>query len=369
MLGHWASPPGRDAVVGLWRPIPPRSARPAAEALRPKFAAIVSGAPEPVRVAAVEAAAGLSLKEVGAELAGLVADGNQADRTRAAALKALDDLNDPRRADAAHRAGSMPGTRSRAEALRILGDVDPAAATPLVQERIERGSLADRQGAIAVLGALRGEPARRAVLRLLDQLIAGKLAPEIQLDLVEAAGRRTEPEVRDKLRAYQDAKPKGDPLAPYREALAGGNARRGRAVFTDKAETECLRCHKARAFNGEIPGGEVGPDLTGVAARHDRAYILESIVEPNKQIAQGFESIVLATSDGQVITGVFRGEDARAVHLMTAEGKPVDVPKDAIEERKRGPSAMPADLVQKLSKPELRDLVEFLSTLRTPRKP
>jgi quinoprotein glucose dehydrogenase len=263
----------------------------------------------------------------------------------------------------------MSGTRSRAEALRILGDVDPAAATPLVQERIERGSLADRQGAIAVLGALRGEPARRAVLRLLDQLIAGKLAPEIQLDLVEAAGRRTEPEVRDKLRAYQDAKPKGDPLAPYREALAGGNARRGRAVFTDKAETECLRCHKARAFNGEIPGGEVGPDLTGVAARHDRAYILESIVEPNKQIAQGFESIVLATSDGQVITGVFRGEDARAVHLMTAEGKPVDVPKDAIEERKRGPSAMPADLVQKLSKPELRDLVEFLSTLRTPRKP
>jgi hypothetical protein len=31
---------------------------------------------------------------------------------------------------------------------------------------------------------------------------------------------------------------------------------------------------------------------------------------------------------------------------------------------------MPADLVQKLSKPELRDLVEFLASLRTqPRKP
>ncbi len=229
--------------------------------------------------------------------------------------------------------------------------------------------MADRQGAIAALGGLRGDAARGAILGLLDRLIAGKLAPEIQLDLIEAAGRRQEPDVRDKLRAYQDAKPKGDPLAAYREALAGGNARRGRAVFTDKAEIECLRCHKARAWNGEIPGGEVGPDLTGVAARHDRAYILESIVEPNKQIAEGFESIVLATSDGQVITGVFRGEDAKAVHLMTAEGKPVDVPKDAIEERKRGPSAMPADLVQKLSRPELRDLVEFLSTLKTPRKP
>src|SRR5262249_2399183 len=154
-----------------------------------------------------------------------------------------------------------------------------------------------------------------------------------------------------------------------RELLAGGNARRGRAVFTDKAETECLRCHKARAWNGEIPGGEVGPDLTGLGARHDKAYILESVVDPNKQIAEGSESVVLATSDGQVITGVFRGEDARAVHLMTAEGKPVDVAKDTIEERKRGPSAMPADLAPKLSKSELRDLVEFLSTLRTPRKP
>src|SRR5262249_33279970 len=156
--------------------------------------------------------------------------------------------------------------------------------------------------------------------------------------------------------------------AAYREALAGGNARRGRAVFTDKAETECLRCHKARARGGEIPGGEVGPDLSGVGGQHDRAYILESIVDPTKQIAQAFESVVLATSDGQVITGVFRGEDDKAVHLMTAEGKPVDVPKDSIEERKRGPSAMPADLAPKLSKSELRDLVEFLSTLKTPRK-
>ena len=79
---------------------------------------------------------------------------------------------------------------------------------------------------------------------------------------------------------------------------------------------------------------------------------------------------MLATSDGKVITGVFRGEDDKEVRLMTAEGKPVTVPKDAIEERKRGPSAMPADLAPKLTKAELRDLVEFLASLKTqPRKP
>ena len=208
---------------------------------------------------------------------------------------------------------------------------------------------------------VRGDQVRR-----LDQLVAGKVPPEIQLDLIEAAAARPEPEIRKKLQQYESSKPKGDPLAPYREVLSGGNALRGRSIFTDKTATECLRCHKARTWNGEIPGGEVGPELSGIGARQNRTYLLESIVDPNKQIAQGFESVVLATSDGKVITGVLRGEDDKEVRLITAEGQPVTVAKGSIEERKRGPSAMPADLVQKLSKTELRDLVEFLASLRTP---
>ncbi len=217
---------------------------------------------------------------------------------------------------------------------------------------------------------MQGPAAGEALLRRVERLIAGKVPAELQLDLIAAAASRTEPAFRRKLEQYEASKPKGDPLAAYREVLAGGNAQRGRSIFTDKAATECLRCHKARTWNGEIPGGEVGPELSGIGALKDRNYILESIVDPNKQIAQGFESVVLATSDGKVITGVFRGEDDKEVRLMTAEGKPVTVPKDAIEERKRGPSAMPADLAPKLTKAELRDLVEFLASLKTqPRKP
>ena len=75
---------------------------------------------------------------------------------------------------------------------------------------------------------------------------------------------------------------------------------------------------------------------------------------------------MLATSDGKVHTGVLRGEDDKEVRLITAEGKPLAVLKDSIEDRKRGPSAMPADLVGKMSRPELRDLIEFLATLKAP---
>ena len=65
-----------------------------------------------------------------------------------------------------------------------------------------------------------------------------------------------------------------------------------------------------------------------------------------------------------MVTGVLRGEDDKEVRLMTAEGQPLTVSKQDIEDRKRGPSAMPADIITKLSKTELRDLVEFLATLK-----
>ncbi len=200
-------------------------------------------------------------------------------------------------------------------------------------------------------------------------MIAGQVPPELQLDLIEAvAAKRNAPELGNKLQQYEKSKPKGDPLAPYREVLAGGDAQRGMSIFTSKAAVECLRCHKVKGPTGEVTGGEVGPELSGIGVRQNRTYLLESILDPNKQIAQGFESVVLATSDGKIVTGVFRGEDDKNVRLITAEGKPLVVPKDSIDERKRGVSAMPADLAPKLSKTELRDLIEFLASLKTPPK-
>jgi quinoprotein glucose dehydrogenase len=366
LLGQWARPSGRDPVLGLWRPIPARSAEPAVAALRPRLTGLLSASSEAVRSAAALAAAALGIQEAAAPLAGMATDRDQTDRTRAAALKALDQLGDPRRVDAARRAAALPGSRTRIQAIQVLAKADPDAAIPIAQDRLERGSTAERQATIAVLAGMRSDPARRALLHWLDRLIAGTVPPEIQLDLVEAAAAHTEPELRRKLQQYEASKPKDDPLATYREVLAGGNAQRGRSLFTDKTEIACLRCHKARTRMGEIPGGEVGPELSGIGARQNRTYLLESIVSPDKQIAQGFESVVLATSDGKVVTGVLRGEDDKEVRLVTAEGHPLSVPKDTIEDRKRGPSAMPADLVQKLSRTELRDLIEFLASLRTP---
>ena len=288
------------------------------------------------QTAAIRAAANLQIKEAGGPLAALAVDANRPDSMRALALEALDQLNDHRLASAASRALILPGSRSRTEALRLLAKIDPAAAVAPLKDRLQNGSTLERQGAIAILATLPGEAPRRLLSDWLDRLIAGKAAPEIQLDLLEAAAKRSEPEFRDMIKKYESTKPRDDPLSAYREVLAGGARDRGRTIFTSRSDVECVRCHKVRGPGGDSTGGEVGPELSGVGARLSRADLLESILSPNKKIAQGFESVVLATSDGKVHTGILRGEDAKEVRLMTAEGKSVTVPKDSIEERKRG---------------------------------
>ena len=121
----------------------------------------------------------------------------------------------------------------------------------------------------------------------------------------------------------------------------------------------CLRCHKV----GD-EGGEVGPNLTHVGKEKPREYLLESIVEPNKQIAKGFETVIAHLTSGKTVAGVLKAEDAATLTLVTPEAQTVVLKKADVEERQRGPSSMPADVMQHLSKAELRDLVEYLAGLK-----
>jgi quinoprotein glucose dehydrogenase len=184
----------------------------------------------------------------------------------------------------------------------------------------------------------------------------------LALDILEAAATSKSDAVKKKLAAYESGRSKDD-LGKFREALAGGDAENGRAIVYTKAAAECQRCHK---LDGQ--GGEVGPPLNGVG-KQTREYLLESIVLPSKTIAKGYESVLITTVDGKTVSGVLKSEDANEVHLMTAEGKPVTVKKADIDDRRATKSAMPDDFPSKLTKREIRDLVEFLRTLNEePRK-
>ena len=142
--------------------------------------------------------------------------------------------------------------------------------------------------------------------------------------------------------------------------MFGGDAASGRDIFLNNATLSCLRCHKA---GGE--GGEVGPNLAGIGAEKPREYLLESIVLPNKQIAKGFESIVVVKLSGETITGVVKSREKGVITLMNAEAKTITVREDEIDEQRPGRTGMPEDLHTKMTRQQMRDLIEFLSSLKT----
>ncbi|MFO0890385.1 MAG: PVC-type heme-binding CxxCH protein [Isosphaeraceae bacterium] len=362
MLAEWPRPSGRDKVVGLWRPLPARPDGPAADALRPGLDALLMAGTDAVRRKAIQAAAALAIKDAAPRLVALAADARLSDASRTEALRALEAFGDPGLAALARQLVRTAGPRARIAAVRILVRDDPCAARTAIDEILRSGTSEERQGIFAILAASPDPAADKVLADWLDRLLAGAVPDDVRLDLLEAAERKGTEPLRARLERYQASKPKDDPLAPYRETLTGGNADRGREIFLTKSEVSCLRCHKIADREGDAMGGEVGPELIGVGGRQPRDYLLESIVAPDRKIAEGFESVVVATADGKVLTGVLKGEDREQLRLVTAEGHPVTIAKSEIEERRRGPSAMPADLVTKLSRSEIRDLVEFLAT-------
>ena len=259
MLGEWASPSGRDKVMGLWRPIAPGPLSPRPKRCSPSSRRCLrtnrgrSARPLFARPARLE------MKEAGPQLIAIVVDQNTFDGTRAEALKGLGRIRAPERLELARKALESDGSRSHVEALRILVEADAVAAREAVDKLLEKGTPFERQGTFSILADSSDSSADQALLPWLDRLIAGQVPPEIQLDLIEAAGRRPSHEVRAKLAKYEATKPKNDPLSAYRETLVGGNAGRGRQVFLTKAEVSCLRCHKYTMFGGPPRAARLAP--------------------------------------------------------------------------------------------------------------
>ena len=70
---------------------------------------------------------------------------------------------------------------------------------------------------------------------------------------------------------------------------------RGRSLFH---ATACASCHRLGGF-----GGNIGPDLSSVSNRFNRAGILEEIIHPSRSISDQYSSYMVTTIDGESHTG------------------------------------------------------------------
>jgi quinoprotein glucose dehydrogenase len=362
MLSHWEKPSSRDRVLGMWRPIPIRSGEPAAQALAAELPRILASGDESLIEQLLRSVASLRIRAAAGAVREVFDDTTAADSTRALALQALVELGmanlDSLLAQAV--ADAEPAVRIAARRAWVRRDPIPAAAS--LEAALTSNDQAERQAAFGLLSELPSTIAAPLALREMDRLLAGGVPEDSRLELVSAARGLAgdNPELADRLAEY-DAEVEENGARAFRECLAGGDAGRGRTIFFERVQVSCLRCHKI----GD-QGGAVGPDLTAIGAAKDRRYLLEAIVDPNRAIAEKFETVVILDDRGKTISGIVQAENDDFLRVMTAEGNLVTVAKDRIDERRRGKSAMPEDVAQHLSPSDVRDLVEFLARQAPP---
>ncbi|MEZ6140047.1 MAG: HEAT repeat domain-containing protein [Zavarzinella sp.] len=361
LLANWAKPPRRDFVDGSTQALPSRPADSAVNAIKSQLGKLF-GANEEIRKQAATTASKLGIKEVVPFLTAIALDKKAPDVERSEALNALSSLKDPQLAVTLDQTLKADQPLVRATSRTIIADLDQKRTKSMIEDGFHSNSVVEKQAALKTLTKWNRPEADAAKTALMKLLLDNQQPAELHLDILEAASSSKSNEVKQLLAQYEKKRNPNDHLSAWRETLAGGDAERGKALFINNSAVQCQRCH----IVGGI-GGEVGPVLDGIAVEKNAEYLLEAIAVPNKQIAKGYDSVLITTLDGKSVSGILRpSQKSGEINLITPEGKMIVIDKENVESSRPTKSAMPEDIIQKLTKRELRDLVAYLQTLKTP---
>lgn len=139
-----------------------------------------------------------------------------------------------------------------------------------------------------------------------------------------------------------------------------GNADAGWRVFFRSNGAACSRCH---TLGGR--GTAIGPDLTGIGRRMDRARLLESILKPSAEVAPQYVPWSLVTTDGRVLVGLpieVRDAPEGTEHFVGNDGKRFAIRSEEVAERRASEvSLMPDGLEKLMTAQEIRDLLAALA--------
>lgn len=359
VIGGWAKPSVTDRVDGRYRGEITRDPAIAQSKTESLLAGLKQDPSPAVRIALVEAAARLKLNTAIPVIKELF-ENDRNTEVRIASLNSLFALGYEELDNMVQLA-----LQARDQNLRMAGldltpqlSVDDAAKAKLLSLVMGNSSVGEQQSALGALGKLPGDVTEGIFSDLLDDLSSGKIIPEIKLELKEAIQAGGTETMQKRLEEWQESQKARGVLAEYADALYGGNARRGQRVIYGDEASQCTRCHP---FTPGKTG--VGPNLHDVATRLGREKLLESVVDPSAEIAPGFGAVSLKMKDGSTRSGIIMEENNTSLLLKTGATEPERIARSDIETRTNAPSSMPP-IGSILSHREIRDLVEYLTTLK-----
>ncbi len=249
----------------------------------------------------------------------------------------------------------------RRQAIAALAGIDPKTAAEKAVSDLAKAEPSEETVAIFSAFTNRKGAGRDLALALRDRKLPADVA-KIGVRVAKAAGQPDS--------VLIDALTKSGGLGEGRKMPAGkdleaflvdvaklGDPARGERIYR-RTDAACQKCH---AIAGA--GGLVGPDFTSIGASAQVDYLIESLLAPNAKIKEGYNSLVVNTIDGKVVTGIKLRETKTELVLRDAEDKEIVVPVADIDSRKDGRTLMPDGTTDPLTRQELVDLVRFLSEL------
>lgn len=126
----------------------------------------------------------------------------------------------------------------------------------------------------------------------------------------------------------------------------------------------CNRCHMAA-----VEGQELGPTLDQIAKKYPREKLLQHMIDPSAEINEKFQTHTFLLFDGRSMTGIVVSESDEKIELMTDLLKPDQLETilidDIDDQAKSKLSAMPAGLLDVLTKEEIAGLVAYVDSVGT----
>lgn len=244
--------------------------------------------------------------------------------------------------------------------------LDDPALEPLAREAVRLLAASNAVDATAALEQIAADSALPGTRRA-DALVGLARLPDAASRLA-AAAIDSDPTVAATARrlgattppSATQGRPAATDLAGWEARLdAPGDADAGWRIFFGSRLARCGECH---AHAGR--GGAIGPDLAGIATRMGRRRVLESLLQPAKEVGPMFQPYALHLADGRVVTGLPVGltDGDRRERILAADGTAAIVELAGVEQRvPLATSIMPAGLEAGLSDADLRDLLAFLA--------
>src|SRR6056297_1153078 len=356
-LSTWSSPSVMDRVDGYYLGEKSRPLEPIQNKVTGSMSDFLADDNPEVLVGALKLLSALQLHGHEDRLVQLMRT-HPSPQARAEALTALGNTGYDQLAQVMRMGMSDENTQVRRTAVTLIGELSltkeelPGIVNPI----FSKGGTGEQQALLEVLAEMPVEKSEVVLANLLKQAARGRIDEAVMLDLMEAVDNNNSEMVENELAAL---KKQGYGTDAYAETLYGGNWWAGRNVFISNPTAQCVRCH---ALKGS--GGQVGPAMDDIGNRLTREQILESLIAPSKRIAPGYGSVVLTLTNGQEVTGLLEEENEEALILRTSDAEPLEVAHSRIKTRRNLPSGMPA-MGKMISKRELRDLIEYLSNLKT----